>query len=266
MATGRRVSGGPGTGFVNLSDWVAANAAGGQRLADELSSGANASGLEAQSALDALESDYWRRVGEGGYGYKENGVDAARASELATRGYTGPNALSELEGYEDAMGKAQRAGERANQLGGLFSRATSLQDTYGKGRDYSSQQALLDSALAGSAGGGRFAQLGQQWGGLLGRAQAKEKDASALARETRASTAEAQAQYAALAPKLKAEEDRARAAADQAATDYMTNQQDEWERRGGVAGNERGPRSRRSAPVTSPKSRLDGWGKGGSWG
>lgn len=264
MANGRRVSGAPGTGYVSLDEWASANQTGANALADRLAGGVESEGQAAQQGLDALGSDFYNRMTGGALRYYP-GADAATSAAYGQRGYNGPDALSDVEGYGAAFGAADRAGQNARRLGDLYGRATALQDMAGN-RDYSQGQQLLDSALAGRAGGGRFAQLGQQWGGLFNRAQGLERTASERAGQARASSDEARQRYAAEAPVLARQEERTQQEQNNAYIAEQERQQDAWDRaHPGMTGedNRHTPRNRAREPVN--KNALTGWGKGGSW-
>lgn len=207
MATQRRTAGRPGTGFVNLGDWSQANSAGAQRLSDTLAGNAQAAGAEALGGLNALGTQFGGEVVDGSLWYNSLAAPTSRdAKALAERTYTGPDSLRDVEGYEPTMQRLQDAEEGARQVGDLYGRATQLGDLYGKRGDYTSGQRLLDSALAGSAGAGRFNTLAQQWGGLMDKAVTAEETSQQTAAQARESTAAAAQQYAALAAQRKKEE------------------------------------------------------------
>lgn len=200
-----------GTGFINLSDWAAANATGSQRLADEMAGGVASQGQAAQANLDGLNRDFWERVRGGTLRYEPDQVDSGRAEYLGREAYTGPNGLSDIAGYNEAMGKAQDAGRDARLLNDFYGRQALLDERAGAGGNYSTGQRLLDSALLGGAAGNRFGQLESQWGGLFDKAQGMERDAAGAAQEGRRISDESARNYAALAPQLRRQEfDRAR--------------------------------------------------------
>lgn len=264
MANGRRVSGSPGTGFTGLDDWARANATGAQSLADRLAGGVESEGQAAQQGLDALGSDFYRRMTGGAVRYYP-GVDSGTAAAFGQRGYNGPDGLSDLEGYGSVMGAADRAGQNARRLGDVYGRATALQDMAGN-RDYSNGQQLLDSALAGRAGGSRFAQLGQQWGGLFGRAQGLERTAADRASQTRQSSNEAAQRYAADAPVLARQEEQTRQDQNNAYIDHVNRDQDVYDRaHPETTGEDNRHLPRNRARDSGNKNALTGWGKGGSW-
>lgn len=262
MANGRRISGRPGTGFIGIDDWGRANADGAQSLADRLAGGVESEGQAAQQGLDNLEADFWDRV-RGGTVRFDEGADAQTAGLLSSAEYGGPNGLADISGYDEAFAAADKAGQNARRLGGTYGRATALQDM-AKGQDYSNGQALLDSALAGRAGGSRFAQLGQQWGGLLGRAQGMEFAAAGTAREARAISDDARQRYAARAPVARREEEQARQDQNNAYIEEVNRQTDEYERAHPETTGEENYRQRRQREP----GMLNGWGgatKGGGW-
>lgn len=207
MAPTRRA----GTGFINLSDWAAANAAGSQRLADEMAGGVDSKGRAAQANLDGLNEDFWERTRGGTLRYEPDQVDSTRAEYLGREAYTGPNGLADIAGYNSAMASAQDAGRNANLLSDFYGRQALLDERAGAGGNYTTGQRLLDSALVGGAGGNRFADLKSQWGGLFDRAQGMERDATGAAQEGRRISEESARNYAALAPQLRRQEfERAR--------------------------------------------------------
>lgn len=271
MATGRRTSGRAGTGFINLADWGQANAAGSQRLVDSLAQGANAAGTRAETAIDEVAQRFGHAVNAGSTFYAPGWATAGQARQLGDATYTGPDNLSSTEGYNEAMGAAQRAGQSARALGDLYGRSTALQDAFGKSDadgNYTASENLLDSALAGQAGGSRFAQLGAQWGGLLGRANQQEQAAADTARTARQRTAENAARYAADAPVLQQRDDAARRAEEQRHLEEVAKEQEAAERaRPEITGedNRHIPRNRAREPRGGTKSTLSGWGSGGGW-
>ena len=208
-----------GTGFINLSDWANANAAGTQRLADELAGGVDSQGRAAQGDLDRLQRDFNERLEDGTLRYDPTGVDYGRADYLSREGYTGPNGLYESGLYNSAMGNAQTAGRNANLLNDFYGRQALLDDKAGGPGNYSTGQRLLDSALVGGAAGNRFADLKSQWGGLFDRAQGMERDAANAATEGRRVSDESARQYGALAPGLQRQENAAREQAERARMD-----------------------------------------------
>lgn len=265
MANGRRVSGRPGTGFVGLSEWAAQNQTGANALAERLAGGVESEGAAAQQGLDNLESTFDEQVRGGTLWYTPT-LNSGKAENAGQQGYTGPDALANVAGYNETFGAANRAGQNARRLGDLYGRATALQDLAGKGRDYSSGQQLLDSALAGRAGGSRFQQLGQQWGGLFSRAQGMERAASGTAREARAQSDDAARRYAERAPIARREEEAAREYESDAYVDRMNQQQEIYDRAHPETTGEDNrhiPRNRAREPMN--KNALAGWGKGGSW-
>lgn len=202
MAPSRRA----GTGFVNLSDWAAANADGTRRLADELAGGVASQGQAAQANLDGLNQDFWERVRGGTQRFDDEGLNSALASQRAGAQYAGPNGLYDVPGYETAMASAQGAGRNANLLSDYYGRQALLDDKYGQDGNYSTGQRLLDSALVGGAAGNRFADLKSQWGGLFDRAQGMERDAAGAAQEGRRISEESARRYAETAPELRRQE------------------------------------------------------------
>jgi len=214
MATSRRA----GTGFINLSDWAAANEYGSQRLADELAGGVERGGREAQNYLDNLQRDFNERLTDGTLQYDTRDLDSRRAAYLGNEGYTGPDTLADSSLYNAAMSRAQEAGRNAGLLNDYFGRTTLLDDKYGSDGNYSTGQRLLDSALVGGTAGNRFAQLENQWGGLFDRAQGMERDASNAAAEARRTSEDAARRYAEAAPGLRRQEEQARV---QAQRDFM---------------------------------------------
>lgn len=207
MAPTRRA----GTGFINLSDWAAANATGSQRLADELAGGVDSKGRAAQANLDGLNQDFWERVRGGTQRFDDEGLNSTIASQRAGAQYAGPNGLSDIAGYDSAMSTAQDAGRNANLLSDYYGRQALLDERAGAGGNYTTGQRLLDSALVGGVGGSRFADLKSQWGGLFDRAQGMERDAAGAASEGRRISEESARRYGEAAPVLRRQEfDRAR--------------------------------------------------------
>jgi len=251
MAQGRRIAGSPGTGHINFSDFARFNSTGAQRMADALAGQADGQGSAAMRGLDNLWQGFDDAVRDGTLTYDANGLDAERAAYLGNEGYRGPDGLASMPGYGKAMGDAQRAQQNNQRLAGLYGRGTALQDMYGKGQEYSASDQILDSALAGTAGGSRFQQLATQWAGLGRRASAMETNASAQAGDARANSTKAAERYAEAAPLLRqTESDTAQRLND----DWVARQEDAQMR----AEEEQAERRRRRGPTPTPEGTTPG--------
>lgn len=130
-----------GTGFINLSQYLGANQAGAQGMANTLGS------TVAQQGQQALAD-------AGKYG-----GELARSS-AATADAVDP-ALQAKLGQEAT--KASMSAQALQSPGGI---GALLTNQYGQGGGYSSGMRGFDSFLAGAAGGNQFQQLGNQYGGL----------------------------------------------------------------------------------------------------
>ncbi len=137
-------------GFVNLSRYLDANQAQGQRMAGKVLGDIEKTGRGAQGAAQP------------------------RAAYSLPEGIL-PASLSGVGGValDDPMGRARKAGAAAEkaQLGStLGGRQELVEGAYGKG---SSGEGRLDAALLGGAAGNRFVDLSKHYQGLQGMAQAQ---------------------------------------------------------------------------------------------
>jgi hypothetical protein len=130
-----------GTGYIPLERYLGANREGAEGMASGLAGRVQGDAQKAQGMFNQL-------------------TEQARRSSAPTLDAVNP----------DLYGKAQSAaGDAAAQARSLQSAGgigAMLTDQYGKGGGYGSGMRGFDAFLAGSAGGDRFQQLGQQYGGL----------------------------------------------------------------------------------------------------
>jgi hypothetical protein len=154
----------PGTGFVNLQQYLDQNKDEGGRLAKEANKGitqaADQFSNKVQQVAQAAPADFTKANGADTAATLAQDVqkDASGAKDAAIdflgKGYAGPSAESYTAGLAseqaDLADKALKAGDSANVQ-------TALKDTFGKGGNYSSGFATLDNFLIGGTDSGRKA-------------------------------------------------------------------------------------------------------------
>lgn len=196
-----------GSGFIGLDKYLAANRKKAEDMAGGLSGGVETAGGEATGWLEDAQRGFMRDVGASMPQVNEGApLSAADAAALGTSAYTGPNSLGEREGWDAARQKADKASQGVNALNSFAGRQAMLQDQYGKQGGYTQGQQRLDSFLTGAAGGNRFEQLKQQYGGLsdaFGTANTASQKQAQTAAESAAATAK---KYGDMAPGLAAKE------------------------------------------------------------
>lgn len=194
-ATQRQV----GTGFVNMSDILAANQSGAKAMGEALASSVEGQGQSAKAGIDNAANTFAQQVGQGTPVYKEKGLD--NRDELrsrAARGYTGPRTWAEAGQDTAALaGQAASAQDNARALASQGGRAALLQQ---QAPGLTAGGASLDAFLAGAGMGGRGQQIAADYGNLsdilagqqgsadeqVAAAEAQAKDASQRYRDLEA--------------------------------------------------------------------------------
>lgn len=173
----------PASNFVSFDRYFDANKQSAGATADKLASGIQADASKAKSQIGGLQSQFNKGMQQGGvsapvahgYGYVESQgrplagkdgkpISVAEAQRLAGSGYTGPNSLTDVDGYEGVSGAVKTAGEKAANLGSQA--GTQAQLAAMQTGAYSQGQSAFDAALTNRAGGDRFNQLRGQFGAL----------------------------------------------------------------------------------------------------
>lgn len=183
-----------GTGFVNMSDILAANQSGAKAMGDALAGRIEAQGQQAQQAVQGAKDKFGAGVKAGTNVFNATGVDSrpeARAG--AARGYTGPRTWSEV-GVDTAAlaGQSAKAGDNAKALTTQGGRAALLRES---NPGLTAGGASLDAFLAGAGMGGRGQQVAAQYGNLSDILAGDMGAAEAQVKEAEATTAASQQQY-----------------------------------------------------------------------
>lgn len=204
-----------GSGFIGLDKYLAANRKAASDMAGRLGDTVDSSGQEAANAFPGYVETFKRDVAAGMPQINEDApLTSADAQQYAGATYGGPNALSDLAGWDASRSKADKAAQDASALTSLYGRQTMLQDMYGKQGNYNLGQQRLDSFLSGAAGGQRFDELKAKYGALseaYGDANRASQGQAKAASDDVAATAK---KYGGMVDSLKAQE---QAAADAAA-------------------------------------------------
>lgn len=203
-----------GTGFVNLADWSRANSGAASNLANRLAGDVQSQGEAVQGGLNRLGSLYDSAADQGTLRYESPGSDVERADYLSREAYTGPRGLSDVGNrgeYDSLLGRANAAQQAAGRVGDYYGRQAQLQGLYGQTGAYTPGQQGLDSALAGVAGAGRFADLQSRWGSLYNNAQQADTRARADSAERVGESAAAAQRYGQEATAIRERQRRAEA-------------------------------------------------------
>lgn len=204
-----------GTGYIGLDQWLAVNQPQAAAMADAVSADVNAKGKKADKSLeDAKELFNYGVDGQAinydpeQYANPSRLLDlektAADAEKQVAGAWGGPNGIEDIAGFGKGMETARDAQRSANLAGDTYGRTALFQDKYGKTGGYTFGQQLLDSALAGAAGGDKFDAVKSQWGGLLGKYDAASAAAKSRVEGVKAGNAAAAKQYRADADAARA--------------------------------------------------------------
>lgn len=150
------------------------------------------------------------------YNPTQQGMNSAKAAELAKTGYKGPKDWAEagvdVAGLTKQTLDAQAKAAALTSTGGV---ASLLRESYNTPA-YTAGASGLDAALAGAAGAQRFQQLNSIYGDLGKRLTSALGTSTGVYDKAMAATKEAAAKYGELAPQLAAQEQAARDAAQRA--------------------------------------------------
>jgi hypothetical protein len=216
-----------GSGFVSFDRYLAANQQGAQAMAQQLGTQVGAAGEAATTAINRGQDAFAQKSQAATLAYnpQQQGLDSAKAAELAKTGYKGPKDWGEagvdVTGLTKQTMAAQAKAAALTSTGGV---ASLLRESYNTPA-YTAGAVGLDAALAGAAGGQRFQQLNSIYGDLGAKLTAARGTSTGVYDASMAATKDAAAKYGALAPQLAARE---QAAAAQA-------QRDSWQRQADAA-------------------------------
>lgn len=155
-----------GTGYVNLSDVLAANQSGAQAMGNALATSVQQQGQQAKQAIQGAQSAFTAKVKEGTPTYSEEGLQSvSQIRSRAGQGYTGPRTWAEVGGIngEALAGQAAQAQDKAKALTTQGGRAALLRE---QSPGLTAGGASLDAFLAGAGMGGRGQQIAADYGNL----------------------------------------------------------------------------------------------------
>lgn len=194
-------------GFVGLQQYLEANKGGTERLAGTVAQGIEKAGQEAQASTEALGKEAQSAIGAGstqniaGAIGSDPGSVSTGQFQRATKGYQGPQGVSNLGGYGSALASSQKVAGLQEQLGaGETGYQGLLEKTVG-GPQYTRGLSTLDAALlTGDTGAQeRFKNLQGYLGGVQsGFTGLQEKTAGDIAQARQASDVAAKGNIAAL--------------------------------------------------------------------
>lgn len=154
-----------GTGFVNMSDILAANQSGAQVMGQALTSRVQQQGQAAKDAIAGGQATFDAAVGQGTPYYKDKGLTTRdEVRERAARTYTGPRTWEEA-GVKtgELAAQAVKAEDNAKALTSQGGRAALLQQ---QSPGLTAGGASLDAFLAGAGMGAQGRQVAQDYGNL----------------------------------------------------------------------------------------------------
>lgn len=183
-----------GTGFVNMSDILAANQSGAKAMGQGLANRVATQGQQAQQAVQGAKDKFNAGVAAGTNTFSAQGVNSREQTRAgAARGYTGPRTWAEAGADTAALaGQSAKAGDNARALTTQGGRAALLRET---NPGLTAGGASLDAFLAGAGMGGRGQQIATQYGNLSDILAVDQKAADAQVKEAEATTAASQQQY-----------------------------------------------------------------------
>lgn len=184
-----------GTGFVNMSDILAANRSGAQAMGSALASRVEAQGQQAQQAVKGAGGKFNAGVAAGTNVYNPTGVNSREQARTGQgKGYSGPRTWADVGGIDTVALAEQsaKAGDNAKALTTQGGRAALLRET---NPGLTAGGASLDAFLAGAGMGGRGQQVAAEYGNLSDILAGDMKAADAQVKEAEATTAASQQQY-----------------------------------------------------------------------
>ena len=161
--------------YQNIQQYLQANQPQAQQMASKIAGNVETKAQEATKAGEALQSEP-PKVGE----YKPSDVlskaTSGQASDLEksqyqnikqTGGYTGPQDITGLKGYQDYQTKASQAQEAVGQASNEYGQRQLLQNAFNR-PSYGGGANILDQALLARSEGGKqtIADIGQKYSGL----------------------------------------------------------------------------------------------------
>lgn len=154
-------------GWTNLQNYVAANEGTGQRMAGDVSSKVTQRASDASQAGQSYATTASERVRQGTANVDNDILKAVREAPTTIAGdegkkqafnqqlnatYAGPQAYSDIEGFQDAGKKYKGVAQNADQARTFEGRSTLLDDVYGR-PSYTRGEKNLDSFLIGGGDG-----------------------------------------------------------------------------------------------------------------
>ena len=150
-----------GTGFVNLSDILAANRTGAQQMGQQLTSQVATQGQQAQTGIASAKNVFQSAVRAGTPGFNENAqTSRGDTSAGAARGYTGPTTWAE---NAELTTQTNRAQDSAQALGTQGGRAALLRES---NPGLTAGGASMDAFLAGVGGGQALRDTSAQYSNI----------------------------------------------------------------------------------------------------
>lgn len=184
-----------GTGFVNLSDILAANRTGAQQMGNALASQVGQQGQEAKAGISKAAGDFSRAVTAGTPGFNE-GAATDREAMTAGRsaGYTGPRTWEEAGvSAGDLTTQANRAQDSARALTSQGGRAALLRQ---QAPGLTAGGASMDAFLAGAGGGQALRDTSAQYSNLSAMLAEARGEAPAMVAEAERQAGDARQRYA----------------------------------------------------------------------
>lgn len=184
-----------GTGFVNMSDILAANQSGAKAMGDALAGRVEAQGQQTQQAVKGAGDKFNAGVVAGTNTFSAQGVNSREQTQAGSgKGYSGPRTWADVGGIDTKALAAQsaKAQDNAKALTTQGGRAALLKET---NPGLTAGGSALDAFLAGAGMGGRGQQIATQYGNLSDILAGDMKAADAKVKEAEATTAASQQQY-----------------------------------------------------------------------
>jgi hypothetical protein len=202
-----------GSGFVSFDRYLDANRAGAQAMAQKVGDAVEQSGKTAAGAIQGAQDKFSTETQKAGLGYDPTkATTEEQARTLSGTTYTGPKTWEDAGvNVKDVTKATLDASGKVSALGTSGGIAALLREAYNG--PSTAGGSLLDSALTGAAGGGRFQQLQTAYGDLTQRLTDAGGGAEKVFNDTRDATAKAADQYGSLADQLHAQEEERLAAA-----------------------------------------------------
>lgn len=205
----------PGAGsgdWTNISRYIDANKEVSDRTAGEFAGKLEQEARGAKASVDDAKNQFEQDAVAGAWNEGRAGEDPGEAA------YKGPQNMAEHRGFADLSSKVNETQSRVKTATTGYGMQAHMQDRYGGSGNYTGGQSSLDAALVGGAGGKRFHQLGQQYGGLKGYLDSANKESAALSQSVAFQSDQMRTDWNAnAAARAAAEEAAAKKAAEDAA-------------------------------------------------